>query len=592
MRKRILSLFLAFLFLFITIIPHTTVQAEVGKITTPDDVSRQLQGTGTEADPWLISDVDSLYSFLSIANDGSGFDFKGFYVKLVNDVIVNDTSDFASWTTDSYSSLNVWNGINEFDGTFDGTGHEISGLYILNEKDDLGFFNSSAGSTIQNVTFSNVYVCYGPNKNIGTVVGNASGIETSGLKINEGVMQNCTSDEKNALGGIIGQAKKISINECAYNGQINGNCKVTEGIGGIVGYAEGTCNIISASLLGKINFALEKPAWSYMGGIIGRSNCNVENSAGITVTNCDNKMDISGRGYAGGIAGSIEYKAIDYGDQESKVLQCSNSGNMMSECSGGIVAFAGGMIKIYQSYNTGTVNGNQYSGGILGYIHNTSCSEAELLNNYNIGNVICKNGYSGGIVGLIVSGTTSYTKVSNCFFYQQSEKTESAYGIAARLVFSGWAFTGATFENVFYPSGMKGYPAPEGEIDWFTVNNVCDTDEMNSVLQGFDFENVWKIGHYYPVLRWQKSEEDESIENNPNRLSMGWPLLNVWYTFYDSENQRENILKAFLYPNNGILGVLTETVYSLFNFQGFCFGLSMLAAADYNEQINIKREIL
>ena len=86
-----------------------------------------------------------------------------------------------------------------------------------------------------------------------------------------------------------------------------------------------------------------------------------------------------------------------------------------------------------------------------------------------IGNVICKNGYSGGIVGLIVSGTTSYTKVSNCFFYKKSEKTESAYGIAARLVFSGWAFTGATFENVFYPSGMKEYPDPEGEIDWFTV---------------------------------------------------------------------------------------------------------------------------
>lgn len=469
MRNRILSLFLAFLFLFITIIPHTTVQAEVEKVTTPDDVSKQLHGTGTEADPWLISDVDSLYSFLSIANDGSGFDFKGFYVKLVNDVIVNDVSDFASWTTDSYSSLNVWNGINEFDGTFDGSGHEISGLYILNEKDDLGFFNSSAGSTIQNVTFSNVYVCYGPNKNIGTVVGNASGIETSGLKINEGVMQDCTSDEKNALGGIIGQAKKISINECAYNGQLNGNCKITEGIGGIIGYAEGTCNMISASSLGKINFTLEKPAWSYMGGIIGKSNCNVENSAGITVTNCNNKMNISGRGYAGGIAGSIEYKAIDYGDQESKVLQCSNSGNMMSECSGGIVAFAGGTIKIYQSYNTGTVNGNQYSGGILGYIHNTSCSEAELLNNYNIGNVICKNGYSGGIVGLIVSGTTSYTKVSNCFFYKKSEKTESAYGIAARLVFSGWAFTGATFENVFYPSGMKEYPDPEGEIDWFTV---------------------------------------------------------------------------------------------------------------------------
>lgn len=588
MRKRLLSLFLAFLFLFITIIPHTTVEAEVGKITTPDDVSKRLQGAGTETDPWLISDVESLYSFLSIANDGSGFNFHGFYVKLVNDVIVNDISDFASWTTDSYSRLNVWNGINEFDGTFDGAGHEISGLYILNEKDDLGFFNYSADSTIQNVVFSNVYVSYGPNKNIGTIVGHANETEISNLKINQGTMQDFTSDEKNALGGIIGKSQKISVSGCTYNGKINGNCKITEGIGGIIGYAEGTCDIISSSSLGKIDFTLGKPAWSYMGGIIGKSNCNVENSAGITVTNCKNEMDISGCGYAGGIAGSIEYKAIDYGDQESKVLQCSNSGNMMSECSGGIVAFAGGMIKIYQSYNTGTVNGNQYSGGVLGYIHNTSCAEAELLDSYNIGDVICENGYSGGIVGLIVSGTTSYTKVSNCFFYQQPEKTESAYGIAARLVFSGWAFTGATFENVFYPSGMKGYPDPEGEIDWFTVNNVCDTDEMNSVLQGFDFENVWKIGHHYPILRWQKSEEGESIENNQNRLSMGWPLLNIWYTFYDSENQRENILKAFLYPNNGILGVLIETVYSLFDFQGFCFGLSMLAAADYNGQINIQ----
>lgn len=174
----------------------------------------------------MISDVESLYSFLSIANDGSGFNFHGFYVKLVNDVIVNDISDFASWTTDSYSRLNVWNGINEFDGTFDGAGHEISGLYIMNEKDDLGFFNYSADSTIQNVVFSSVYVSYGPNKNIGTVVGRANETEIRNLKINQGTMQDCTSDEKNALGGIIGKSQKISVGGCTYNGEINGNCMV------------------------------------------------------------------------------------------------------------------------------------------------------------------------------------------------------------------------------------------------------------------------------------------------------------------------------------------------------------------------------
>lgn len=530
MRKRLLSLFLAFLFLFITIIPHTTVEAEVGKITTPDDVSKKLQGAGTETDPWLISDVESLYSFLSIANDGSGFNFHGFYVKLVNDVIVNDISDFASWTTDSYSRLNVWNGINEFDGTFDGAGHEISGLYIMNEKDDLGFFNYSADSTIQNVVFSSVYVSYGPNKNIGTVVGHANETEISNLKINQGTMQDFTSDEKNALGGIIGKSQKISVSGCTYNGKINGNCKITEGIGGIIGYAEGTCDIISSSSLGKIDFTLGKPAWSYMGGIIGKSNCNVENSAGITVTNCKNEMDISGCGYAGGIAGSIEYKAIDYGDQESKVLQCSNSGNLMSECSGGIVAFAGGMIKIYQSYNVGTVNGNQYSGGVLGYIHNTSCAEAELLDSYNIGDVICENGYSGGIVGLIVSGTTSYTKVSNCFFYQQPEKTKSAYGIAARLAFSGWAFTGATFENVFYPSGIKGYPDPEGEIDWFTVDNVKELEQWeywaDDSFNSFDFTKVWKAGQRYPILSWQVAgDEDISTGEGNFKLVHSLPVI-------------------------------------------------------------------
>ena len=82
-----------------------------------------FKGSGTAADPYLIENGAQLY-FAAIGNsnlaDGSCY-------KLVNDIVLNDTS-YDGWE----ASANTW-GMNDkkrFNGTLDGDGHTIEGLYI------------------------------------------------------------------------------------------------------------------------------------------------------------------------------------------------------------------------------------------------------------------------------------------------------------------------------------------------------------------------------------------------------------------------------------------------------------------------------
>lgn len=510
MRKRILSLFLAVLFLFTTIIPHTSVQAEVEKVTTPDDISQQLPGTGTETDPWMLEDDDSLSAFLSLANERGGFSFKGYFVSMGNDLY---------WGK-------AWTGLKKFEGTFDGQGHSIlfahetdTSFLMSDEGENIGFFGTTNSAVIKNVTFDHPEIKYGSNKNIGTVIGNAINTKLSNVKVTNGKIdeiENASGIE--AIGGLVGTSSSLTIENCSYSGSIvAGGTEIAYGIGGIVGYAVGTCNIYSSVSSGSINYGNRKPAWSNIGGIVGKGNCNVTNSTGIVIQNSNNIMNISGRGIAGGIVGIIEYQAIDYGGQESKIYQCQNSGNIISECSGGIVGQSTGLVKINQSYNKGSIDGNQYAGGICGFIGNNSWAEVEIIDDYNVGNVVCRDGYSGGIVGCIISGTCSSTKIANCFFYQPNTDIDTKYGVAARLAFAGWAFDGATFENIYYPDGMKEYPDPDGDIDWFTVNNVkClkswlkYIDRNIFVSAKYDFDNTWKMGKYYPLLKWQSDQRDDT----------------------------------------------------------------------------------
>ena len=108
-----------------------------------------------------------------------------------------------------------------------------------------------------------------------------------------------------------------------------------------------------------------------------------------TITNCYNTGTVSGSAWVGGISG-------EYGT----ITNCYNTGTVSGSSSyvGGISGYHGA---ITDCYNTGTVSGSAYSvGGICG-------GEGTQTNCYNTGTV-SGNRYVGGICGIVGTQTSCY----------------------------------------------------------------------------------------------------------------------------------------------------------------------------------------
>lgn len=158
--------------------PNLAVQATyaekvsefITRITTPveqEDWEKPIEkpayiGSGSEADPWLITNGAELY--WAVTNEN-----KGKYFKLSNDIILNEmTVDAANGTVSSETALKEWNtnGYPYFRGVLDGDNHVIKGLYIdetytgTTSAWDIGYalISHSNGAVIKNLGIESAYV--------------------------------------------------------------------------------------------------------------------------------------------------------------------------------------------------------------------------------------------------------------------------------------------------------------------------------------------------------------------------------------------------------------------------------------------------
>ncbi len=203
--KKILS-FVISLAMFLSVLP-------VNRITVSAAASFG-GGSGTEADPYIISTVDHLKSFRDDVNGGD--DYSGKYIRLTKNINLGG-SESDQWTP-------IGNRDNSFNGTFDGSGYRISGLYIKKTKTQygpiyVGLFGYSEG-TIKDLGVSGEVTGYSA---IGGVVGG-----------NSGTIERCyssvTVDSSERAGGITGQ-NSGNIRDCYNAGTVSGDQEV----GGIVG---------------------------------------------------------------------------------------------------------------------------------------------------------------------------------------------------------------------------------------------------------------------------------------------------------------------------------------------------------------------
>lgn len=219
----------------------------------PADVKRDLQLYPKLYKPvggcYEISDADELYAYASIVNGTLAEERAAEPTacgKLTADIVVNQnvlTDEQGNSKVNSNGSyngtapVNVWtpigNSTNKFQGSFNGQGHTISGLYFNNsETDNVGLFGYTGAVSIDNVGVVDSYFRGG--QNVGSIVGQAELTVTVSGKISK-VLTVTKSYNKGVVtgtgnvGGLVGKNGNVKF---SYNmGSVTGNSNV----GGLVG---------------------------------------------------------------------------------------------------------------------------------------------------------------------------------------------------------------------------------------------------------------------------------------------------------------------------------------------------------------------
>lgn len=242
--------------------PAHSQEYEDGGFCTACHESRELHGTGTAEDPYLISSVAQLESLRDLSNEGSASYTA--HAQLVNDIDL-DYASASSWIpiSKSYS----------FVGTFDGNGHCIKNLYSsFYQGGFVGLFGDVRGGTIKNLTVEGVIESSCSNQ--GMIAGFSAGTNYYNCVAKGRINTNGSSSY---VGGIVGKTTKTSssnpvVQGCASYVDIVSNGKYTAGLVGMADYGITMENCANyGNVTGKAN----------VGGLMGYNN-----REGCRITNC------------------------------------------------------------------------------------------------------------------------------------------------------------------------------------------------------------------------------------------------------------------------------------------------------------------
>lgn len=234
-------------------------------------------------------------------------------------------------------------GIPIFNGTFDGQGHTISNLNLVQDGSVVGFFRYlESDAVVQNLTLQGRAMPEGSRRTIGSVAGS-----------NAGTVKNCSfvgvSSGVSMVGGIVGQNLSGGVVDgCSVTGSVYG----AHFVGGIAGDNHGViANCVNKA---SVNTKVEQNEID-ISSLTLKDLIGTENVADIT--------DI------GGVAGS----------SAGVVKNCQNLGTVgyqhMGYNVGGIVGSQTGYVTACTNY--GTVYARKEAGGIVGQMEPNSILEYE-----------------------------------------------------------------------------------------------------------------------------------------------------------------------------------------------------------------------
>mgnify|MGYP006956031435 CR=1 FL=1 len=352
---------------------------------TPEEIK---EGSGTEADPYLLRTAGQVFNIKSVLKKGETV-----HVRLDADVDLKKQK----WTPLNFEDPYDL-GIH-----FDGGGHKIANFSCYDATNYASFFGVLNG-VCENVEFVDATVL-GVSGNCGLLggwLGTNGGIkaEVSNVKANVTVTNEAAGEVH--TGGLAGVAANATLRDCSVSVNVISDVihdKQKAACGGILGKTNAGVTISGCSVSGKVTNNKGK----YTGGIIGWESVGDAN-----VTGCEVKATVSGdRERVGGIIGHF---------QGGVISRCLFSGDVST--------------------------GDRIAGGIVGLSEGVrkDGSDSEISDCISTGSVIGKYVLVGGIAGDVLKKTV----VTRCLSDARVEGQAAVGGLVGRACGGGWKY-GETF---------------------------------------------------------------------------------------------------------------------------------------------------
>jgi hypothetical protein len=419
---------------------------DLGFVKTYAQEPVTMQGSGSEGDPYQITNYTQLKEFAGIVNDGQ----TDVCAKLMNDIVCTDKL----WVP-------IGNANNKYNGHFNDNDEEIKKIIGLNNT---GF------NDVDDKKYQGLFGYIDSNgivKNIGIEGGEIKG--------------------KDFIGGVAGE-NEGTITNCYNTGSISGS-GASAWVGGVAGINEGTItNCYNTGLISAGG------AYAYVGGVAGYNNYG-------TITNCYNTGSFSGSGayaYVGGVAGR---------NLDGTITNCYNTGSISGN---GDYAYVGGVAgrnegTITNCYNTGSISGNgdyAYVGGVAGYNSGPITNCYYDSNRSNVSNAIGNQDDDGRVEGLTTEEMTGSNVDQNMKFafgpdevnpwlYQENDNNNYFYPHLNGVNFT--KKTGISETHVVDKSivPVKDWPARilSGSENGGSQNNPYEISDYNMLKQFSDIVN-------------------------------------------------------------------------------------------------------
>ena len=360
----------------------------------------------------------------------------------------------------------IGNSTDKFTGIFDGNGHTVSGVNLVDEATDsgtnafIGFFGYVQGGEIRDLTLKGTISTTGRRAGgfIGAINGSAK-------------VENCTNycsvsafANAGGIAGFVYPSAGVTISGCKNYGTITGTFADSTGTGGIIG--------------------------------------STGSSGSMTISGCANYGDVTGERIVGGIVGYFygadANSATALANAKYKLYNCLNGGTVTATSKtqsdvGGILGIAYRVGGIHSCYNKGAVVikntcTKAYAGGICGRTQTVG----KIAYSYNA----TKPTYSGSNSNY-VQGIVGFPAAKNCV------ANYFATGMKDQLSSQNTEYTDAAFDTLntqmFWKETTNGPELKDFHEHTDADNNgVCDT--CGETLARHTPDYVWKFdgtNYYY-----------------------------------------------------------------------------------------------